>query len=113
MVIRFLLVSILCGVYLSACGSGSSSGSSQGLQTGSFGLVPVAGLTFSTPTQSGVTDVEGSFNYMPGEVVTFSLGEVELGRATGARTLNVFDVAGSTVPTSRAHLLSQTRLVQD
>lgn len=54
---------------------------------------PVVGLRYETPTCSGFTDHEGTFEYRDGEVVSFSVGAVLVGTARGARS-------GSPSPTS-------------
>lgn len=59
---------------------------------------PVAGVTYSTDTQSGVTDEDGSFAYIPGEHVTFELGNTVLGAADGDSVVSPFDLAGIEPP---------------
>jgi hypothetical protein len=46
--------------------------------TGVFIDSAVAGIHYETETQSGETDEDGRFNYLPGETVTFSLGGITL-----------------------------------
>ena len=43
----------------------------------------VEGLRFETPTQSGLTDANGIFKYINGEVVSFYIGDILLGASTG------------------------------
>lgn len=47
--------------------------------TGVFLDSEVEGLTYSTETQNGVTNSEGEYNYLEGETVTFSVGDITLG----------------------------------
>ncbi len=42
----------------------------------------VEGLRFETPTQSGLTDANGTFKYINGEVVSFFIGDIMLGTST-------------------------------
>ncbi|MGH8561318.1 MAG: PKD domain-containing protein, partial [Nevskiales bacterium] len=56
---------------------------------------PVRGLDFSTPSLSGVTDAAGSFSFLPGESVTFSIGRLVLGSGAGATVMSPFSLAGS------------------
>lgn len=51
--------------------------------TGVFKDGAVEGLTFETATQSGTTNGNGEFSYVEGETVTFKIGELVLGSATG------------------------------
>ncbi|HXL77266.1 MAG TPA: hydrolase, partial [Candidatus Eisenbacteria bacterium] len=53
---------------------------------------PVVGLQFETPTCSGVTDHDGTFEFEDDEVVTFSVGSVLVGAARGAERLTVADI---------------------
>ncbi len=45
---------------------------------------PIQGLQYSTATQTGLTDANGSYKYLPGEQVTFSIGKTVLGTATAS-----------------------------
>ena len=47
--------------------------------TGVFTDSAVEGLTYTTATQSGVTDASGTFKYQAGESVVFSIGNFQLG----------------------------------
>jgi hypothetical protein len=48
-------------------------------QRGHFIDAPVGGLSYYTPTGSGITDESGGFDFFPGEKVTLSLGNYEIG----------------------------------
>ncbi len=73
------------------------------VRTGVFLDNAVAGLDYETPTESGVTDAEGTFRYRAGETVVFSIGTVVLGDAEGAPIVTPLDLvpgaAGVTHPT--------------
>jgi uncharacterized protein len=53
---------------------------------------PIAGLRYETPTCSGVTDADGTFEYRENEVVAFLIGSVLLGAARGAQRLTLADI---------------------
>ena len=99
-------------VALSACGGSSGGGGGANnppppvVSTGTFEDAPVAGVQFSTATQSGITDAAGTFRYVQGEAVTFSLGGTVLGGPTqGAPVLTPEDlVQGLTMPTTSAEV---------
>jgi hypothetical protein len=75
-------------IVLNGCGSNSAS-----QQTGYLYDDLVSGIEYTTPTQSGVTGPDGSFKYLPGEKVTFKLGNLTLGKAVdGAGILTLFDL---------------------
>jgi hypothetical protein len=84
-----------------ACGSGDSSidlpaidpitippgSNTPTVFAGRFIDSAVEGLRFETPTQAGLTDVNGTFKYVRGEVVSFYIGDIFLGMSTGATRL--------------------------
>ena len=53
---------------------------------------PVGGITFTTPTQEGVTDLSGGFDYFPQEVVELSVGSVKLGTAVANHKISPLDI---------------------
>jgi hypothetical protein len=53
---------------------------------------PVAGVRVDRGGQSGLTDPQGRFAYFPGETLSFSIGGIELGAATGAPVLRPVDL---------------------
>lgn len=53
---------------------------------------PVAGLTYRSATLHGLTDARGAFQYREGEWVTFSVGDLELGRAMGRSVITPLDL---------------------
>jgi hypothetical protein len=65
---------------------------------------PVQGLSFQTPTQSGVTGASGQFRYVEGETVTFRIGGVTLGSAPGAPRLDLFSLARLAPPRTEIEL---------
>jgi YD repeat-containing protein len=85
---------------ISCSGGGSSSSSAANTPaqpaTGVFVDSPVAGLTFSTPTQSGITNDQGEFAYLQNEQVSFGIGSVALGSAPAATTVSPLDLVGAT-----------------
>ncbi len=79
---------------LTACSDSDNDNKGAGYQTGVFIDAPVGGVSYSTASESGVTNSAGEFRYQIGETVTFTLGSVELGSTPGANEVTVFDVAG-------------------
>ena len=101
-------VLLLSVMVLAACG-GDSGTSSNSASVGTFadaGLV--SGLQYRTATQSGVTDSSGTFLYIPGETVTFSIGNIVLGQAAAAPTLNTFALVGMTPPLTSLGVINKT-----
>lgn len=104
---------------LSSCG-GSSDGTSSAepeppaaptpppaiTRTGFIVPVPIEGLSYRTPTKSGTTSSVGGFDYVAGEVVTFSLGDLEIGSAAAADEISVFDLRGAITLTDVRQIIS-------
>ena len=69
------------GAALLAAGCGHDDGESKGPAelSGVFQAGNVSGVRYSTPTRSGLTDWSGTFKYLPGETVAFSIGGIRLG----------------------------------
>ena len=71
-------------------GSGGTGGTGGNTPTPSKGIFldsAVAGIHYETATQSGETDAEGRFNYLPGETVTFSIGGIVLPAVAASDTV--------------------------
>ena len=92
---KTLALSAVASAMLVGCGS-SDSGSSSTTQTGTFVDAPVYGLKYSTATQSGYTDANGTFKYVDGETVEFKLGNLSLGNFTGQALVTPYNLAGDT-----------------
>jgi hypothetical protein len=88
-----LLVTFLLSLALVACGGGD-----RPVLTGHFTDSPVQGLQYRTASQSGETDATGGFKYLPGETVTFFVGDIPLGEVVGASMITPFDIAGISPP---------------
>jgi hypothetical protein len=64
----------------------------------------VAGVTWETPTQQGVTGSNGRFQYEEGETVRFMIGDTVLGEVTGQDQVTPFELAGSAVITGASNI---------
>ncbi|WP_112184561.1 hypothetical protein [Ralstonia sp. GX3-BWBA] len=111
-------------VALAACGGGNDGSSNASGSTntnpttpqtsqGVFVDAPVGGLHYVSGNLSGTTDAAGHFNYVPGQPVTFSVGGVAIGSATGQAVVtplalvpNAADVTNDTVTNIGAFLQS-------
>lgn len=79
---------------LAGCG-GSGGGGGDGspsTATGYFKDNNVSGLSYTSGDQSGVTDASGRFTYEVGQAVTFSIGGVTLGSASGKTVVTPVDL---------------------
>jgi hypothetical protein len=110
------VVALLALGALSACGgSGGFSAAEDGsggnaALTGQFLDAPVEGLGYSTPTQTGVTDAAGRFQYLDGETVSFTLYGTPLSSSIGFSTLTPGDTGVQETDLDR--IVNQLRFLQ-
>jgi len=71
----------------------------------------VAGIGYRTATQSGITNAQGEFNYLPGETVTFFIGALEFPPVPAKGIVTPLDMAQSLNPSSPV-VLNIARLLQ-
>lgn len=94
---KLILISTL--FVLSSCGgSGSGASNTETSQTvfeGVFIDSPVMGLAYSTATQSGLTDSRGTFTYLAGETVRFTLAGIDFGSALGGDEITPLNLVGA------------------
>ncbi len=76
-----LFAATLFTLVLSACGGSSSSPSTQ---TGVFLDDAVEGLRYETATQNGMTDANGTFQYLSGETIRFYIGDILIVEASAS-----------------------------
>ena len=79
--------------FLCSCSDGGGS-NGPAVQTGVFRDSEVTQLRYEGQGNSGLTNSAGQFSYSEGELLTFSLGGISLGSATGSRELTPFDLLG-------------------
>ncbi|MEW8002090.1 MAG: hypothetical protein AB2588_19425 [Candidatus Thiodiazotropha sp.] len=88
------LISLFSIFLLAACGGGGGGGGSSTptTATGVFKDNNVSGLTFTSGEQSGTTGSDGGFTFEVGQPVSFNLGNVTLGSATGMSVITPIDL---------------------
>jgi hypothetical protein len=106
---------VALAVMLASCGGGSGSTIPAATATAVFRDSPVAGLYYENSNRSGYTDSQGRFAYVPGEPLTFWIGDLQLGTFTPTQDAATLS-PGSLVPagtTDRALIVSNiARLLQ-
>jgi branched-chain amino acid transport system substrate-binding protein len=90
-----LVIAASVAALLTACGGGGG-GTTSTPQTGVFSDSLVEGLNYKTETQSGVTDKDGKFKFLPGETITFSIGAINLPSAKASVKVTPLDLVGVT-----------------
>lgn len=74
--------------------NGGGSGGQAETETGVFLDSAVAGIGYRTETQSGVTNAAGEYDYLPGESVTFFIGDLEFPPVTASGVVTPADIGG-------------------
>jgi hypothetical protein len=103
---KALIIAILAA--LTACGGDDTNGgddTSTTTTTGIFLDSVVQGLSYSTDTQNGLTGEDGSFSYLPGEDITFSVGQMEIGTIPASDIITNFDLGDTSTNPAIAQLL--------
>ncbi len=98
---------------LFACSGGGddSSPSTSTQKTGVFLDSPVINIGYKTETLSGVTNLLGEYNYLPGENVTFFIGDLQLPAVSATGTVTPLDLA-NTQDISNVTVVNIIRLLQ-
>jgi hypothetical protein len=97
---------------LVACGGGGSgSDTSNTSLTGTFIDNFVSGINYQTDTLSGTTNSTGEFQYLAGESVIFSIGDINLPSVPAGTTITPTDMV-SNGTTTNSTVLNIARLLQ-
>ena len=108
---NLILSSLLLPLF--ACSGGGDSGttSASTTKTGIFLDSPVINIGYKTETLSGVTGPNGEYDYLPGETVTFFIGDLELPSTLATGTVTPLTLVG-TQDTSNSTVVNIIRLLQ-
>jgi hypothetical protein len=101
---KSLGMSVALGVLLGGCGDHNDGTAKPTELSGILRAGEVGGVRYRTRTRTGLTDARGTFKYLRGETVTFSIGGIELGAVPGAAAITPFTLAGLTPPTTERTL---------
>ena len=91
----------------SAPSQSSSAASTVGVLVDAF----VSGIGYRTETQSGVTSTSGEFNYLPGETITFFVGDLVFPTVAARAIITPLDMGGTQDPAAPV-VLNIARLLQ-
>lgn len=80
---------------LTACGGGGGGGSTA-VSTGILVDSAVAGIGYKTATQSGITNAKGEYSFLPGETVTFFIGNIQFPPVVAKGAVTPLDIAQTT-----------------
>ena len=82
------------------------------LQTGVFIDSPVEGLEYVSGSVRGVTRSDGSFDFVEGDDVTFSIGSVTLGSAAAKPVMTPLDLVEEAVDETHQAVVNIARFIQ-
>ena len=96
---------------ITACGGGEKSVVAASVQTGVFLDSPIINIGYKTETLEGVTDSLGQYQYLEGETVTFSIGDLVFPAVTAKDSVTPLDIAKSN-DTSNSTVVNMIRFLQ-
>ena len=111
-----LITMALATLFTTGCGMGSTGnmhGDDQsGVMQGTFLDSPVEGVHYLTDTLAGITDENGSFQYMEGETIRFSIGDIQLGQGMAQRMMTPVDLVPGAVDETHPTVTNMCRFLQ-
>ncbi len=93
-----LVLAVALGSSVMVGCSNDDSASATNVRTGVFVDSEVVGINYRTESQSGTTNENGEFNYVAGETVTFSIGDIELPAGKAGAVVTPLDLANAETP---------------
>ena len=123
------IAAALSAAFLSACGGGGGSSSSTPPDTGG-GTTPspttppaetaqgvfldsaVEGLTYRSGDSTGETDANGTFTYEIDKEITFTLGDIVIGTASGTATITPLNLVANTANENDPTVVNILRFIQ-
>lgn len=117
----FLLISALL---LTGClDDDGGSGGGDGSKTGKITPTGITGLTYQTASRNGTTDDQGRYRYFPGEVLSLSVGDLDLVTDVPVEPVvtplefftferEALEIAGTTDEGLQSHRITEQQLIQ-
>ena len=117
---KTLLTLTIC-TFLTACGGSSDSSNSQpnqpgnpsvpgnpGSKTGILTDSPIEGATYSINGVTAKTNAKGEFKYNEGDIISFKVGDIEVGAVKGAARITPVDLTNDEVKQLNLLILLQS-----
>ncbi|HDY96894.1 MAG TPA: hypothetical protein ENH72_00230 [Pseudomonas sabulinigri] len=112
----FPLTALALAISLTGCfsdgGGDDDSDAGASASTGVFMDSPVGGLHYQSSSHNGTTSSAGEFQYNAGESLTFSIGDLELGSASGAAIITPLDLVEDATDVSNNRVNNLAVLLQ-
>ena len=87
---------------LVACGGGGGGGTGSAV-LGTLSSMTVEGVRYESPSTGGMTNAQGEFQFVPGEDISFFVGDTLLGTAPASASLSLLSLFGGlNLPTTNA-----------
>lgn len=112
--IKKIFIPFVVSMFVTACGGGNGGGKEPVAVTPSVGVFKdsiVGGVYYETPTRSGFTNAKGEFDYLPGETVTFKIGDIVLGSSTGGDVVTPLSLVPGAVDATNPVVTNIVRLL--
>jgi hypothetical protein len=100
-----------CGLHHDDDDHFSDSGNAE-INQGSFVDSTVQGLYYETDSQSGITDEQGSYRYMVGEMILFSMGGITLGETMAKKLISPIDLVPGATDETHPTVTNMLRFIQ-
>lgn len=101
----YFFLMLMATLALGGCGGNSVTATSEG----QFIDAAVEGIAYTSGGQTGFTDANGRFTYENGQSVTFSIGDIVIGSASGKAIVTPVDLVAGAVDETNAEV---TNIVQ-
>ena len=105
MLYGFWLV-VLGALVLTSCGESRNNSTTESTREGIFVDSLVVGLQYRSAAKTGVTGANGEYTYIEGETITFSLGNVVLGKAMAKPLMTPLDLVPEAVDESHSAVVN-------
>ncbi len=108
-----LLGMLLMSLSLNGCGSSSGDGGGESaIKKGVFVDSVVIGLSYKTPSTSGLTDGNGTFEYRDGERIQFFIGDIFIGETSGKGIITPVDLVPGASDETHPQVINLIRFLQ-
>ncbi|MEZ4524690.1 MAG: hypothetical protein R2941_02060 [Desulfobacterales bacterium] len=109
-IVRLMAVCFFVTVLFAGCGGGGDS--EPVVSEGRFVDSPVAGLEYKTESRSGITDSDGKFSYLDGEMISFTIGDIYLGKTLAKPVITPLDLVDGAADETDASVTNICRFLQ-
>lgn len=122
--IKSALLSLILLFALAGCFDGDDSGGGDDARTGRITPAGISGLSYSTASRNGTTDIDGRFRYFPGERLSLRVGNLALAEDVPVEPVvtpleffpdlrDALKIAGTTDEGLQSHRITEQELIRN